>query len=412
MALAQASNSGPPDPPRDSLAPESGAGTGKPAKRPASPRRKWLIRGGLIVAGLLILVGGTYWGLHWWTEGRFVESTNDAYLQADQVAVSSRVPGIVHQVLVGDNEVVRAGQPLVELDGRDIRARLAQAVAQANVGRANLAEAEAQISAQQAQIAQAQAQVDGARSQVAFAEREATRYARLAATGAEPRERADQMRQNRDQARAQLAQASAALLAAQRQIETLRAQAQQSRAQIEQAEALQQQSQVDLDSTVVRASIDGRVGDRTVRPGQYMQPGARMMTVVPVHALYLVANFKETQIGRMRPGQPVSIKVDALDSRTIRGTLDSISPGTGAQFALIPPNNATGNFTKIVQRVPVRIHVEAEPDDRAVLVPGLSVTAEVDTRNVEEGRSARASRSSAPATIRRADAAPSAGDHQ
>jgi membrane fusion protein, multidrug efflux system len=384
--LAQASTSERPNPPRDGPSADPRSGAEKPAKRPASPRRKRFIRVGLVLGALLLLGAGAYWGLHWWTAGRFIESTNDAYLQADQVAVSSRVPGIVDRVLVGDNEAVQAGQPLVELDGKDIRARLAQAEAQANVGRANLAEAEAQIAAQQAQIAQARAQVDGARSQAAFAEREATRYARLAATGAEPRERADQMRQNRDQAQAQLAQVSAALLAAQRQIETLRAQAQQSRAQIEQAEALAQQSRVDLDSTMVRASIDGRVGDRTVRPGQYVQPGARMMTVVPVHALYLVANFKETQIGHMRPGQSVSIKVDALDGRTIRGTLDSISPGTGAQFALIPPNNATGNFTKIVQRVPVKIVLEEGAARGAGLRPGMSVEVAIDTRSVPSRR--------------------------
>ncbi len=182
------------------------------------------------------------------------------------------------------------------------------------------------------------------------------------------------------------------MLAARRQIDTLRAQIGVAKAQIEQAAAQVRQAHTDVEGSVVRASIAGRIGDRSVRPGQYVQPGTRMMTVVPVQAIYLTANFKETQIGRMRPGQPVEIKVDALGSRKLNGVVDSFSPGTGAQFALIPPSNATGNFTKIVQRVPVRIRVIAPAGAGAVLLPGLSVEASVDTKELQPPHAAGTAR--------------------
>jgi membrane fusion protein (multidrug efflux system) len=337
----------------------------------------------------VVLIAAGAWGYQWGTHGRFVESTDDAYLQADQVAASPRIAGRVEKVFVADNQTVQAGDPLVQIDDRDYRARLEQAEAQADQGRAAVAQAEAQIHQQDAQIASAQAQLDGARAEVLFAEREVTRYTQLVATGAETSERFDQARENYDQAHARVEQTSAALLAAQRQVGTLRAQILQARAQIEQAEAVARAAQVDLDSTLVRSSIDGRVGDRSVRAGQYVQPGTRMMSVVPVQDIYLVASFKETQTGRMHPGQPVTISVDALGGKDLHGVVDSFSPGTGAQFALIPPSNATGNFTKIVQRVPVRIRLEAGPEERLVLVPGLSVVAAVDTSGATVVTSAR-----------------------
>lgn len=354
-----------------------------------SPRRRRGLQAMGLGVGLVVLIAAGAWGYQWWTHGRFVESTNDAYLQADHVAASPRIAGRVEKVFVADNQTVKAGDPLLQIDDRDYRARLEQAQAQADQGRAAVAQAEAQIHLQDAQIASAQAQLDGARAEALFAEREATRYTQLVATGAETSERYDQARQNHDQAHARVKQTSAALLAAQRQIGTLQAQIQQARAQIAQAEALTRAAQVDLDSTLVRSSINGRVGDSSVRAGQYVQPGTRMMSVVPVQDIYLVANFKETQIGRMRPGQPVTISVDALEGKDLRGEVDSFSPGTGAQFALIPPSNATGNFTKIVQRVPVRIRLEAGPEERLVLVPGLSVVATVDTSGATVVTSAR-----------------------
>jgi membrane fusion protein, multidrug efflux system len=326
-----------------------------------------------------VLAAGGDWLWHWWTHDRFLQSTDDAFLQTDQVAVSARVPGLVEQVLVTDNQAVSAGQPLLRIDDRDTRARLEQAVAQADQAKAGIAQAEAQIRQQEAQIAQAQAMLDGAKSQLAFADRQMTRYAQLAASGAETSESYDQRRQNRDQARTQVTQDAASLLAAQRQIGTLQAQIEQASAQIEQAQAQGRQAQVDLDATVVTARIDGRIGDKTVQAGQYVQTGTRLMTIVPVQSLYIVANFKETQIRDMRIGQPATIDVDALDGRQLHGLVESFSPGTGSNFALLPPNNATGNFIKIVQRVSVRIRVDADARAREVLVPGLSAAVAVDT---------------------------------
>jgi membrane fusion protein (multidrug efflux system) len=330
--------------------------------------------------------------VQWWTHGRFVQSTNDAYLQADQVSVAPRVAGYVEAVLVDDNQEVAAGQPLVRIDPREPDAKLDQARALIDQGQAQIRQAQAQIQAQDAQIAQARAQATGARSSAAYAQVQVDRYAPLAMSGAETAEHLDQLRQNRDQARSQADAAAAQVLAARRQIDTLQAQIGVAQAQVEQANAQARQAHIDVDAAVVRASIAGRVGDRTVRTGQYVQPGVRLMSVVPVQALYLTANFKETQIGAMRAGQPVTVKVDALDGRTLKGVVDSFAPGTGAQFALIPPANATGNFTKIVQRVPVRIRIDAPEDLRQVLIPGLSVDVAVDTRGQAATRRARPGR--------------------
>lgn len=345
----------------------------------SSPLNNPVIKGALIAvgAGLLILAAG--WFVHYWTRGRFLQSTNDAYIQADQVTVSTRVSGFVDQVLVEDNQSVQAGQPLVRVDDRDPRAKMQQAMAQVDQGRASIVQAQAQIRQQLAQIAETEAQLNGARTQAVFAEKQAARYGPLAAVGAETAEKYDQMRQNGDEAQATMAQDRAAVLAAKRQIDTLKAQILTADAQIEQAQAEVRQAKVDLDATLVRASMNGRIGDRTVRVGQFVQPGTAMMTVVPVQKIYLLANFKETQLGRMRAGQPATIKVDALGGKALHGVVESFSPGTGAQFALFPPNNATGNFTKVVQRIPTHIRIDAGPEARKVLAPGLSATVSVDT---------------------------------
>jgi membrane fusion protein, multidrug efflux system len=353
--------------------------TESPPARP-SPLQRRSVRLGLTAAVLLSAVGAGAEGLHWWSVGRFIQSTDDAYLQADQVSVAPRVAGYIEQVLVADNQQVAPGQPLVRIDVRDIQARLDQAQALADQGRAAIQQAQAQIRGQDAQIAQAKAELSGAQTAAAYTQSEVDRYTPLVQSGAETMDRLDQLRQNRDQAVSKSHAASAQVQEAERQIGTLRAQIAVDEAQVEQAQAQARQARTDVESAVVRASIAGRVGDRTVRPGQYVQPGTRLMSVVPVQSIYLTANFKETQIGRMRPGQPVTVKIDALGGRKLNGVVDSFSPGTGAQFALIPPSNATGNFTKIVQRVPVRIRLDAPSDVRPVLLPGLSVTTEVDTR--------------------------------
>ncbi|CAM2165486.1 membrane fusion protein, multidrug efflux system [Paraburkholderia sacchari] len=338
----------------------------------------------LVGLGLVALVAAAAWGGHWWLVGRFIESTDDAYLKADSVTIAPKVNGYVTDVYVADNQAVKAGDPLVKLDARQYQVALDQANATVDARNADIQHAEAQLAQQHANIAQTQAQQEVARVNLRHAQDQVARYAPLTAIGAETADRLAELKSQRDQAQAKLAADTAAVEAARSQIAALTAQIAQARAQLEAARANAAQGQLDLDNTVVKSALAGRVGDRTVRVGQYVQPGTRMLTVVPVQQTYLTANFKETQIGRMRVGQPVEMRVDALPGHTLHGVVDSFSPGTGAQFALLPPENATGNFTKIVQRVPVRIRVDTGPETRRVLLPGMSVTVDVDTRSARE----------------------------
>jgi membrane fusion protein, multidrug efflux system len=344
----------------------------------ATPRRK--APRFLLPAGIALLVVGLAALIYWWLVGRFIQSTDDAYLQADSMTVAPKVSGYVTDVYVGDNVSVKAGDPLVRLDGRQYQAAFDQAAATIDARKADIARAQAGIAQQQAAIEQARAQLLVAQVSARHAEDEVRRYTPLARTGAESGDQMSVLISNRDQAQATVVADKAALDQAQSKVADLNAQIAQAHAQLEAAQASAKQSQLDLQDTLVRSSLAGRVGDRTVRVGQYAQPGTRLMTVVPVQGIYLTANFKETQIGRMRAGQSAKIHVDALPDADLHGVVDSFAPGTGSQFALLPPENATGNFTKIVQRVPVRIRLDTDAQTRALLVPGLSVTVDVDTR--------------------------------
>jgi membrane fusion protein (multidrug efflux system) len=337
------------------------------------------VRVGLIAGGVLVLLGGVIWFAYYWTRGRYEQSTNDAYLQADMVNIAPQISGYVSEVLVQDNQRVAAGQLLVRIDDRQPQARLQQARAQVEQALASLGQTEARIHQQEAQIVTARAQLEGAKVTARYAQEEVDRYEPLTARGAHSAEELAQKRQTRDQDSAQVRTQEGQLLSAERQLGVQRAQLESDRAQLEQARAQVAQAAVDLQNTAISSSSDGRIGDRTVRVGQYVQAGTRLMSVVPIQGIYLVANFKETQIGLMRIGQPARIHVDVVSSAELHGTVQSFSPGTGAQFAILPPQNATGNFTKIVQRVPVRIEIESGPQARKVLVPGLSVTVTVDT---------------------------------
>jgi len=336
----------------------------------------------LIGAGVLLIVLALAYGMRWWLYGRFIESTDDAYIQADSVTIAPKVSGYVAEVLVRDNQQVSAGQELVRLDNRQYQAAVDEAQATVASRQADVARAEADLTQQQAKIAQAAAEVDGARANARYAASQVERYAPLVKSGAETEERTAELGNAQTRAKTTLAANEAALRVEQSQTVTLKTRLEQARAQLEVAEASARQAQLNLGDTVVRATTAGRVADKGVRVGQFAQPGTRLLTVVPVQDLYLTANFKETQVGRMRPGQSVTLHVDALPGEKLHGVVDSLSPGTGSQFALLPAQNATGNFTKIVQRVPVRIHVDVPADARPVLVPGLSVMVDVDTREL------------------------------
>ena len=351
----------------------------EPVAKAGSRRRALLLSIGAVAAIAVIV-----YGVRWWTVGRFIESTDDAYLQADSVTIAPKVSGYVAEVYVTDNQAVTVGQPLVRLDRRQYQAVLEQANATIAARKADIERGAAELLQQQANIAQARAQLQGARSAETHAIEEVKRYEPLVATGAETNEKLADLVNARNQAAATVAADIAAVQASQRQPATTQAQIEQARAQLQASEASFRQAQLDTQDTVISSTLAGRVGDRSVRVGQYAQPGTRFMTIVPVQDVYLVANFKETQIGLMRAGQPATIHVDALSGTDLHGSVVSFSPGTGSQFALLPPQNATGNFTKIVQRVPVRIHIDAGQETRAVLVPGLSVTVRVDTRSGQE----------------------------
>jgi membrane fusion protein (multidrug efflux system) len=346
-----------------------------PKRQRISPRARFVL---LALVAAVVIAALVYF-IRYETRGKYLEGTNDAYLGADAVTVSPKISGYVEQVLVADNQDVKAGQPLVRIDPRDYKATTAQYQAQIDVARANADNVRAGIGEQEAAIAQARAQLASSRADAAFAAGEVARYTPLAASGAETREKLTTLRNQATQAASTAAAQAAALESAERRIGSLKAQVRQAEAQGEAAQAQLAAANVNLGSTVVRASVAGRVGDKSVRVGQFVQSGTRMMSVVPLQAIYIVANFKETQVGLMRAGQPATISIDALAGVSLRGHVESIAPGTGAQFSLLPPQNATGNFTKIVQRVPVRIAIDAGPETRRLLVPGLSVDVTVDT---------------------------------
>jgi membrane fusion protein (multidrug efflux system) len=353
------------------------------ARSKPSKLKNPLVRIILLIVIAVAVIGGVLWYVRYQSVGKFMQGTDDAYIQADAVTISPKVSGYVDKVFVADNQQVKAGTPLLQIDARDYNAQAAQVEAQIDVARANAEGVRAQIREQQAAIDKARSDLVAARSDAAFAHAEVVRYQPLAASGAETREKLSQLLNQARQADAQVASAQAALTSATRRVGTLQAQVQQANAQGEASRAQLAAAKVNVGATILRASIDGRVGDKTVRIGQFAQAGTRLMSIVPVQQIYVEANFKETQLGLMRVGQPVTLDVDALPGVEIHGRVESVSPGTGAQFSLLPPQNATGNFTKIVQRVPVRIALDAGPETRKLLVPGMSVDVTVDTRSAK-----------------------------
>ncbi|WP_421936114.1 HlyD family secretion protein [Phenylobacterium sp.] len=334
-----------------------------------------------MIGALVLSILGTIWFVRHQEFGRFQQSTDNAYLAADSVVVAPKIAGYVDAVLVVENQAVQSGQPLLRLDTRDYRAQASQAAAQIAIALAGGETLRAQRREQEAAIEEAHAQLGAASAQARLAADQVARYRPLAATGAEPKEKLDQLVFQSRQAVSQVDAAEAALAAARRRLDTLGKQLGQADAQADSARAQREISELNIASANLTASITGRVGDMTVRAGQFVQPGQRLMSLVPRDQVYVTANFKETQLGLIRPGQPVRIEVDALPGLVLRGRVESIAPGTGAEFSILPPQNATGNFTKIVQRVPVRIALQSTAEVRRLLVPGMSVGVTIDTRN-------------------------------
>lgn len=353
-----------------------------PDETPKSKNRR--LRTLLLVGGLVVVIGGAFMTLRYLSFGQYQESTDDAFVQSDAITIAPKISGYIDRVFVTENQVVKVGQALVQIDPRDYTAQASQSRAQIAVANASAAGVTAQVQEQLATIDQARAQLSSAQAQADLANAEAARYRPLAATGAETREHLAQLESQARQANASVAAARATLTGAQKRIATLKAQVDQARAQGDAARAQLSAAQTDVEATILRATADGRIGNKSVRQGQFVQASTRLMSLVPDKSLYVTANFKETQLGLMRPGQPVHVEIDALPGVELHGTIESIAPGTGAQFSILPPQNATGNFTKIVQRIPVRIAIDAGPETRKLLVPGMSVEASVDTRSAKD----------------------------
>ena len=336
----------------------------------------------LVVIALVALGGGARFGWHWWTVGRFEEVTDDAFLQADKVVVAPKVGGFVAEVFVTDNQPVKAGDVIAQIDDRDYQVVLLQDEADLDKARASLEGVGAALIQQQARIVEAQADVANTNAALAFAQQEERRYGDLVARGAGTTQRSQQASSDLLMKRAALDKANASSDAAQKQTDGLRSLEAAARASLRRAEINLQQAQLNIGYTTVKAPMTGVVGDRALRKGQLVQPGTNLLTVVPMgDAIYLIANFKETQVGQMEPGQIARFTVDAFGDHVFHGHIESFAPGTGSQFALLPPENATGNFTKIVQRVPVKIALDPGDPLIARLRPGLSAEAIIDTRD-------------------------------
>ncbi|NWD27768.1 HlyD family secretion protein [Pseudomonas yamanorum] len=342
-------------------------------------------------ASLATLVGLAAFAGYWWQWGRFLEETDDAYVRADWVAISPRIAGYVAQVLVEDNQPVKAGDVLVRIDDRDFterlnsaQAQLQQAQAAATAQQASVHTLDAQMSEQQQRITQARAALSSGEAEARRARLDYQRYRELVAQQVASAQHLETVSASQAKAQAAMAQANAQVARQQAQLQVLQARRQQAQAQtleyqarVGEAESNLALARNALKDTEIRAPFDGVVGQRKVRRQQYVMRGLPLLAVVPVEQAYVIANYKETQLQHMAPGQPVEIAVDSFSGAHWHGQVESIAPGSGAVFALLPPDNATGNFTKIVQRFPVKIRLE--PGEARVL-PGMSVIATVDTR--------------------------------
>jgi membrane fusion protein, multidrug efflux system len=334
----------------------------------------------LILAAAIVLALGADAGWHWWTVWRFEQSTDDAYVQSDTTVISPKIEGYIKTVPVDDNQRVAAGQPLVVIDDRDFAAKVAQAEAAVATEEASVQTYDSRMQLQRSMIAQAQAEITAAQADQVRTERDFQRYTQLEATDFASHQRLETARADDQKAAAALTQKRAAVAAAQDQLNVLRAQREEEKARRQQMRAALQLARNDLANTVLRAPMAGVTGNGSAEPGQYVKPGMQLMVVVPLPSVYVTANFKETQLTHMRPGQPAEVSVDAYPGHPIEGRIESFAPASGAEFSLLPPDNATGNFTKIVQRVPVRIALPAGGPLAHLLRPGLSVTVTVDTK--------------------------------
>jgi membrane fusion protein (multidrug efflux system) len=371
--------------------PDDGGGSGRDAgakaksgadqtDQPQSRSVIGFVRRHPFVVGLaaIVLIGALVVGVLWYLEARHWESTDDAFVDSRQFSMAPKVSGYVAEVAVGDNQHVAAGDLIARLDERDYTVAVDQAQAQVNSAKANVQSAEAQIAAQQAQVEEAQAQIVQLQAALRFAEEEAGRAQELVSRGAGTLQSAQQTTSNLAQARANLTRGQASLNAAQRQVAVLEAQRSAAAASLSQANAQFEQARLNLSYTKVTAAQPGRVVRLTAAKGQLAQAGQALSMFVP-DEMWITANYKETQLADMKPGQRVELTIDAYPGRALEGHVDSVQPGSGTAFSLLPAQNATGNYVKVVQRVPVKLVFDRLPDD-VTIGPGMSVVPKVRVR--------------------------------
>jgi membrane fusion protein (multidrug efflux system) len=334
----------------------------------------------MLGAGLVVLAAAGWYGVDYAIAGRYMISTDDAYVRADATTLAAKVAGYVATINVKDNDYVHAGDVIARIDDGDYRLAVDAARNKVDTQEATVGRIGQQITAQQATVAQANAQLVSMQAGATRAQSELERQQALASKEFASRQTLEQAQSNRDQANAAVQGARAAIAAAIANVGVLEAQQQEAERQLQELKTAQAKAERDLSFTQIRAPIDGVVGNRAVQTGDFMQTGQRVASLVPLDDVYIDANFKETQLERLQPGQPVKVSVDALPNHQIAGEVISVSPASGSTFSLLPPDNATGNFTKIVQRIAVRIHVPADLTAQRLLRPGMSVVVNVNTK--------------------------------
>lgn len=346
--------------------------------RDRKPRRKQIA---IVLLAATFLIGLSFVGVRWWNAARFNERTDDAYVGGDVTVIAPKVAGFIAKIYVLDNQPVHAGDLLVKLDDRDFVAAVARAEASVAVQRATLENIEASRRLQESVVAQAQASVAFAEADLVRTHQDEVRFRNLLKTGAVSAQDFDRAAADYKKGIAAVNRARAGVAAAERELEVIETRKQQTQAALEQANAERDLARLNLSYTELRAPIDAVVGNRSAKTGAYATIGSQLISLVPARGLWVDANFKESQLETIRPGSPATVHVDSISGKTFRGHVVSIAPATGAQFSILPPENATGNFTRIVQRVAVRIALDDEAEARGQLRPGLSVIATVDTHD-------------------------------
>jgi len=359
----------------------------KPAEAPsaasipkAAPRKGGRRRLILLGAGLVALAAAAYFGHQWWTVGRFIVSTDNAYIGADDTTVAPRISGYVASVPAPTNGRVKAGDPLVLLDDADQKIAVAAAEDQIAAQQATLSRIDRQIDAAKAEVDHQRAAVASANADLGLATADLDRATKLNASQFASRQSLEQAQAESRKAQAGTDSAKAGLATAEANVQVLAAQRVEADRALDQLRTTLEQRKLELGRTIISAPFDGIVGNRAVDTGEYVAAGQRLLALIPVANLYVDANFKETQLAGIRPGMKATVTLDADEDEPLTGTVESIAPASGSVFSLLPPDNATGNFTKITQRVPVRIKLPADANAEGNLRPGLSVTVDIDTR--------------------------------